>query len=263
MRRAAALLIGAAALSWSCSRREPHPPRSAVTTPTRSLALVLAAHQDSLLAIPGVVGVAEGLCDGAPCLVVLAALRTSEIATRLPAAIEGYRVDLRVTGPIQARENPMSFTLTSGAFTEGASIPTKHTCDGPDVSPALVWSGAPPATNAFALIADDPDAPAGTWVHWVLFNLPGTTPTLPEGVAKSETLKELGGALQGRTDFHKIGYGGPCPPPGKPHRYFFKLYALDGPLSLRAGATKADVERAMQGHILAMAHLMGTYERRR
>ncbi|MBI1966384.1 MAG: YbhB/YbcL family Raf kinase inhibitor-like protein [Gemmatimonadetes bacterium] len=157
----------------------------------------------------------------------------------------------------------MAFTLTSSAFTEGATIPTKHTCDGTDMSPALAWSGAPANAKAFALIADDPDAPAGTWVHWVLFDLPGATSTLPENVAKTETPQDLGGALQGKNDFRRIGYGGPCPPPGKPHRYFFKLYALDAPLGLRAGATKPDVERAMQGHVLGDAQLMGTYARKR
>jgi len=153
--------------------------------------------------------------------------------------------------------------LTSPAFAAGAAIPTKYTCDGADVSPPLAWSGAPAGTQAFALIVDDPDAPAGTWVHWVLFNLSGTTRALPENASTSETATDLGDARQGRNDFKRTGYGGPCPPPGKPHRYVFKLYALDDPLVLRAGATKADVESAMQGHILAQGQLLGTYGRRR
>lgn len=157
----------------------------------------------------------------------------------------------------------MDVALTSPAFAAGAAIPTKYTCDGADVSPPLAWSGAPAGTQAFALIVDDPDAPAGTWVHWVLFNLSGTTRALPENASTSETATALGDARQGRNDFKRTGYGGPCPPPGKPHRYVFKLYALDGPLALRAGATKADVERAMQGHILAQGQLLGTYGRRR
>lgn len=157
----------------------------------------------------------------------------------------------------------MALILTTTAFTAGGGIPTKYTCDGADVSPALAWSGAPPGTAAFALIADDPDAPAGTWVHWVLFNLPGTLTGLPEGVAKTDAPAEAGGALQGRNDFRRIGYGGPCPPPGKPHRYFFKLYALGAALPLKAGATKQDVERAMRGHVLAESSLMGTYARQR
>ena len=157
----------------------------------------------------------------------------------------------------------MTLILTTGAFTAGGPIPSKYTCDGADVSPALAWSGAPPGTAAFALIADDPDAPAGTWVHWVLFNLPGGVTALPEGVAKTERPDRLGGALQGRNDFRRIGYGGPCPPPGKTHRYFFKLYALGVALQLEAGATKQEVERAMSGHVLAETSLMGTYARQR
>lgn len=151
--------------------------------------------------------------------------------------------------------------LSSGAFRDGATIPTVHTCDGADRSPPLAWSGTPPESKSIALICDDPDAPGKTWVHWVLFNLPSTVSELHEDVAKTERPADLGGALQGITDFRRVGYGGPCPPPGKPHRYFFKLYALDARLPLTAGATKADVERAMQGHVLAEAQLMGTFGR--
>jgi Raf kinase inhibitor-like YbhB/YbcL family protein len=116
---------------------------------------------------------------------------------------------------------------------------------------------APVGTKSFALIVDDPDAPAGTWVHWVLFNLPAGTHELAQGVEKKEQLEN--GALQGRNDFPKIGWNGPCPPPGKPHRYFFKLYALDTVLDLKAGASKADVERAMKGHVLGQGELMGKF----
>ncbi len=157
----------------------------------------------------------------------------------------------------------MALALTSPAFKEGAAIAAKHTCDGEDASPVLEWSGAPEGTVTFALIADDPDAPAGTWVHWVLYNLPGTLAALPEGVPKTDQLPRLGGALQGKNDFRRVGYGGPCPPPGRPHHYFFKLYALNAPLPLRAGATKQEVERAMAGHVIGEARLMGTYARRR
>lgn len=144
--------------------------------------------------------------------------------------------------------------LSSGTFRDGGTIPTEHTCDGADRSPPLAWSGTPAEARSLALICDDPDAPGKTWVHWVLFNIPPTVTALREG--------DFGGALQGMTDFRRVGYGGPCPPPGKPHRYFFKLYALDAHLPLKAGATKADVERAMQGHVLAEAQLMGTFSRR-
>lgn len=153
----------------------------------------------------------------------------------------------------------MELDISSNSFSSGGNIPRQFTCDAEDRSPELHWSKAPTGTKSFALIADDPDAPVGTWVHWVLFNLPPGTQNLPEGVPKKESLES--GTLQGTNDFGRIGYGGPCPPPGKPHRYFFKLYALDSTLNLKAGAKKADVERAMKGHILAQGELMGRYGR--
>lgn len=142
--------------------------------------------------------------------------------------------------------------LTSPAFTEGATIPERFTCEGDDVSPALAWSGAPAGTKSFALICDDPDAPAKIWVHWVVWGISPDAAALPEG---------FDGAHQGMTDSRRAGYGGPCPPPGKPHRYYFKLYALSGALDLPPRASKADVERAMQGKILAEASLMGRFGR--
>jgi Raf kinase inhibitor-like YbhB/YbcL family protein len=153
----------------------------------------------------------------------------------------------------------MSFKISTTAFEPGATIPKKHTCDGPDLSPALEWDGAPENTKSFSLIVDDPDAPVGTWVHWVLYDLPGDVRKLSEGVAKDEQLAS--GAKQGRNDFRRIGYGGPCPPHGPAHRYFFKLYALDTKLNLKAGASKADLEKAMAGHVLSQATLMGMYQR--
>ncbi len=153
----------------------------------------------------------------------------------------------------------MAFTLSSPAFKSGAAIPKPHTCEGADQSPALLWSGAPAGTKGFALIADDPDAPVGTWVHWVLYDLPADITELPQGVPAHDTL--AGGAKHGANDFRKVGYGGPCPPPGKPHRYFFKLYALDAPTNLPPRATKAEVLRAVEGHVLGQAELMGTYRR--
>lgn len=153
----------------------------------------------------------------------------------------------------------MSFPLTSTAFVEGHAIPQEHTGDGADTSPQLAWSGEPKETVSFALICEDPDAPRGIWVHWVLFNLPAATHELPEGMPHQATLAD--GALQGKNDFGKIGYGGPAPPPGKPHRYFFRLYALDGLLKLKAGATKQQLVSAMKEHVLAETHLMGTYKR--
>ena len=150
-------------------------------------------------------------------------------------------------------------TLSSSAFASGEKIPPRYTCSGADVSPPLAWDAPPAGTRSFALIADDPDAPAGTWVHWVLFDLPAEARALEAGIAKQAELAN--GARQGRNDFGKIGYGGPCPPPGKPHRYFFKLYALDTKLALKSGATKAAMEKAMQGHILAQGELLGRFGR--
>ena len=152
-----------------------------------------------------------------------------------------------------------TFHLTSSAFASGAGIPTQHTCKGEDVSPALEWTGAPPNTATFAIIMDDPDAPAGTWVHWVMWNIPGTAQSLPEGVAKHEQLDN--GGRQGRNSFGKIGYNGPCPPPGQTHRYFFRIYALDQKLDLPAGATRSQLDSAMKGHILAQSDYMGTFHR--
>jgi Raf kinase inhibitor-like YbhB/YbcL family protein len=153
----------------------------------------------------------------------------------------------------------MSLQLSSASFANGGNIPKKYTCDGPDLSPALAWSGAPSGTQSFALIADDPDAPVGTWVHWVVYNAPAAAHEFGEGLKKEEQLPD--GTLQGRNDFRRIGYGGPCPPPGKPHRYYFKLYALDAKLKLKPGATKAELESAMKGHILGQAEWMGRYGR--
>ena len=148
--------------------------------------------------------------------------------------------------------------VTSTAFKEGQSIPRQYTCDGVNISPPLEWNGVPKSAKTIAIIADDPDAPPGTWVHWVLFNLPAENIGLVENLPTTESLKA--GGFQGNNDFQKIGYGGPCPPSGT-HRYFFKVYALDNELPLKAGATKADIEKAMQGHIVAQTQLMGTYSR--
>jgi Raf kinase inhibitor-like YbhB/YbcL family protein len=151
-------------------------------------------------------------------------------------------------------------SLTSPAFAYGEKIPVRFTCEGDDVSPPLQWSGAPVETRSYALIMDDPDAPRGTWLHWVLFNLPGETVELGPAVP---TLPELpSGARHGRNTAKDMAYAGPCPPVGKPHRYFFRLYALDIMLNLRAGATRAELEQAMDQHILGQGELMGTYQHR-
>ena len=149
--------------------------------------------------------------------------------------------------------------LKSPAFSEGQAIPSKYTCDGKDVSPPIAWSETPPGTKSFALIADDPDAPMGTWVHWVIYNLPPTTRKLPEEFPTDGRLPD--GTIQGKTDFGRTGYGGPCPPSGT-HRYFFRLFALDTVLSLPSASTAKQLKAAMQGHILAEAQLMGSYRRK-
>jgi Raf kinase inhibitor-like YbhB/YbcL family protein len=152
----------------------------------------------------------------------------------------------------------MTLEITSSAFSKGEMIPTGYTCDGPDVSPELAWTGVPETTQSLALICDDPDAPMGTWVHWVLFNIPPGARGLPGEISPDAALEN--GARHGTNDFGRLGYGGPCPPGGT-HRYFFKLYALDTELDLASGITKAQLIEAMEGHILAEAQLMGTYNR--
>ncbi|HUK40561.1 MAG TPA: YbhB/YbcL family Raf kinase inhibitor-like protein [Candidatus Acidoferrales bacterium] len=152
-----------------------------------------------------------------------------------------------------------SMQLKSPAFQNGADVPRKHTCDAENISPLLRWQKAPAGTKAFALIVDDPDAPGGVWVHWVIYDLPADAKELTEGTAKTETLAN--GAKQGVNDFRRIGYSGPCPPPGSTHRYFFRLYALDSPTKLKPRATKQQVLDAMKGHVLAEAELVGRYKR--
>jgi Raf kinase inhibitor-like YbhB/YbcL family protein len=155
----------------------------------------------------------------------------------------------------------MNIPITSNAFQEGEEIPTKYTCDGDDFSPALSWNNVPESAQTLALICEDPDAPTGAFVHWILYNLSPTATVLAEGVPATELLPD--GSVQGRNDFKRIGYGGPCPPPGdNAHRYFFRLYALDTEIRLPAGAGREEFARAIEGHILAGGHLMGTYQRK-
>jgi Raf kinase inhibitor-like YbhB/YbcL family protein len=156
----------------------------------------------------------------------------------------------------------MSFTLSSPSFPPNGQIPSRFTCDADDVAPALAWSGAPAATKSYALLVDDPDAPDPTapkmvYVHWVLYDIPATVTSLPEG-ASTATLPR--GTKEGLNDWHRTGYGGPCPPVGR-HRYFFKLYALDALLGDRGELQKPDLLRLMEPHVLASAEVMGTYAR--
>jgi Raf kinase inhibitor-like YbhB/YbcL family protein len=151
------------------------------------------------------------------------------------------------------------FLLSSTAFMNGDTIPVRHTCDGPNMSPLLSWTAPPAGTQTFVLIMDDPDAPRRTWVHWLVYDIPAETSGLPDNVPTRPELET--GARQGENDFHEQGYGGPCPPKNATHRYYFRLYALDTRLGLLPGAMRADIERAMEGHVLAETELMGRYAR--
>ncbi len=153
----------------------------------------------------------------------------------------------------------MAIKITSAAFKEGEPIPAQNTCDGKNLSPALSWSGIPVGTKSLALICDDPDAPSGTWVHWVMYNIPPEITELSEGVPNNKVLPNK--AIQGINDSSKLGYSGPCPPGGT-HRYFFKIYALKCLLSLEPGASKKELVKTMEGHILDQGQLMGKYSRK-
>jgi Raf kinase inhibitor-like YbhB/YbcL family protein len=152
----------------------------------------------------------------------------------------------------------MDIQITSPVFEDGGEIPEKYTCDDLDVSPPLEWIDVPENTKTIAIVCDDPDAPMKTWIHWIIFNIPGDVTELPENVPPEKELEN--GAKQGMNDFHKVGYGGPCPPSGT-HRYFFKIYALDITLDLPAGVSKSHLMIAMEGHVISESHLMGTYTR--
>ena len=154
------------------------------------------------------------------------------------------------------------FALSSPNFRNNHPMPAKLSCEGADASPALKWEGAPSGTKSFALIADDPDAPGGTWVHWIAYNIPAGTVALPESVAKTDTVAALAGLKQGVSDFGRVGYGGPCPPRGHGvHHYHFRLYALDADLNLASRVMRHQLDAAVKGHILAEAELVGTYQR--
>ena len=157
------------------------------------------------------------------------------------------------------QEKPVTWRVSSPAFLEGGRIPINYTCEGANSSPPLTWTAPPPATNTLALIVDDPDAPAGHWVHWVLYNLPVDTNGIPARLPTQRTLPT--GASQGMNDFGQVGYGGPCPPPRASHRYVFTLYALDIRLTFPTPPTKQQLEQAMQRHVLGQTRLIGTYQR--
>ncbi len=153
----------------------------------------------------------------------------------------------------------MALEIESPAFKNNEFIPKKYTCQGQDISLPLSWKGAPEGTKSFALINDDPDAPMGTWVHWLVYDIPAETSSLSEGIPSTPSLDD--GSKQGYTNFARVGYGGPCPPPGEPHRYFFRLYALDAVLGLAEALRKSELLKSIEGHILAEAELIGLYKR--
>jgi len=161
--------------------------------------------------------------------------------------------------PKSANEKNMTLQITSIAFSEGQTIPQKYSCAGSDISPPLAWTQPPPGTKSIALVCEDPDAPGGTFTHWVMYNMPSTEVVLSENMARTEILDD--GRRQGKNSFGKIGYSGPCPPPGKPHRYFFEVYALDTPLNLPPGTMKKNLVEAMNNHVLAKGQLTGTFGR--
>jgi Raf kinase inhibitor-like YbhB/YbcL family protein len=153
----------------------------------------------------------------------------------------------------------VTISIKSDAFAEGERIPTKYTCSGEDISPALSWGNPPAGTESLALICDDPDCPTGLFTHWMLVNIPPDRRGLPEGVKKSPALED--GSIHGANSFGKLGYNGPCPPPGKPHRYYYHIYALDIQLKLRSPADRRAVDAAMKGHVLATGEYMGVFSR--
>ena len=163
-----------------------------------------------------------------------------------------------LSAPAEEGGQTMDFRLSSPAFSDGQPIPVKFSCHGEDISPALDWSEPPMGAQTLALIMDDPDAPVGTWIHWVLFSIPANLRGLPEGIAAEPTLAD--GSRHGNNSWKRVGYGGPCPPSGT-HHYVFKLYALDTKLDLSPGSSKEDLLKVMEGHVLAQAQLVGTFSK--
>ena len=186
-------------------------------------------------------------------------LRVLLIMTALAITVCSREQKKRTGEVSEERSHDMTISVSSSAFPEGGMIPAKHTCDGNDVSPPLKWTGVPEGTKSLALIGDDPDAPMGTWVHWVMWNIPASVQELTEHVPPKPELPD--GSRQGISDFRHPGYGGPCPPSGV-HRYYFKIYALNTMLDLPGSTRKPDLVKAMKGHILAEGQLMGRYSRR-
>jgi hypothetical protein len=181
------------------------------------------------------------------------------IAAIAPFIVRAQKPETQKQRAQEQMPAPAGFLLSSTAFRNGEDIPARFTCDGPNISPLLAWTAPPAETQTFVLIMDDPDAPKRTWVHWLVYDIPADTSGLPDNLPPKAELET--GARQGINDFHQQGYGGPCPPKGATHRYYFRLHALNTRLGVLPGATRADIERAMQGHVLAEVELMGRYTR--
>ncbi|HEX3627456.1 MAG TPA: YbhB/YbcL family Raf kinase inhibitor-like protein [Verrucomicrobiae bacterium] len=179
-------------------------------------------------------------------------------ATACAALLIGCSEHVSQTDPVNTTKDTPTFVLKSAAFGDGQAIPDKYTCHGQDISPPLEWSGAPPQAKSIALTVEDPDAPSGTFTHWMIFEVPATATGLSENVAKTATLPD--GARQGKNSFGNVGYNGPCPPSGKAHHYIFRIYALDAPVTLDPSAERHDLLNAMNDHILAQGELTGTYQ---
>jgi len=191
-------------------------------------------------------------------LVSISLLMLPAFACRDARTPDGVKA-LAAEGRGMKGDGATALAVSTAAFSPGGAIPKSYACDGADRSPEVSWSPAPAGVQSFVVIADDPDAPRGTFTHWLVWNVPAQSRGLPKDVPKDETLRD--GARQGRNDFWHIGYDGPCPPPGKPHRYFFRLFALDAKLDLGAGANRDALDRAKKGHVLARGEVMGTYGR--
>ena len=193
-------------------------------------------------------------------LLIAAALWVVSACSQQAESPEGEAAQTETGGATaETPPEPVAFAISSSAFKHEAAIPAGQTCDGENLSPPLSWVGVPEGTKSLALICEDPDAPGGTWVHWVMYNIPVGHAGLDQGVPANDTLP--GGIRHGTNDAHQVGYYGPCPPRGKPHRYYFKLYALDIALPVVADIDRDGLLTAMKGHVLEQCELMGTYVR--
>ncbi len=191
---------------------------------------------------------------------MIRSIRGPWVAAAVTMALSLSAIAARAADDDAPSDDVMNFELSSPAFRDGELLAPEHTCEGKDISPELVWTTAPEGTESFALLVEDPDAPIGVWTHWVVYNIPGDARSLDEAMAKRGELSD--GTRQGKNDFNRDGYNGPCPPGGSRHHYVFTVFALDTKLKLRPGATNTKLRQAMKGHILAQAERTALYERK-